>query len=41
MGWLHNVYPASVIDLHTREIVGYSFSRTMTTDLITQALKNA
>src|SRR5699024_3816207 len=37
-GWC---YLASVMDLHTRNIVGYSFSRTMTTDLITQALAYA
>lgn len=34
-------YLASVMDLHTKKIVGYSFSRTMTTDLITKALENA
>ena len=37
-GWC---YLASVIDLHTKKIVGYSFSRTMTTELITKALENA
>ena len=37
-GWC---YLASVMDLHTKKIVGYSFSRTMTTELITQALENA
>src|SRR5690625_4286324 len=37
-GWC---YLASVIDLHTKKIVGYSFSRTMTTDLIIKALENA
>ena len=34
-------YFASVMDLHTKKIVGYSFSRTMTTELITNALENA
>lgn len=29
------------MDLHTKKIVGYSFSRTMTTELIIQALENA
>src|SRR5690625_2633640 len=37
-GWC---YLASVMDLHTKKIVGYSFSRTMTTELITKALANA
>lgn len=37
-GWC---YLASVMDLHTKKIVGYSFSRKMTTDLISKALKNA
>jgi transposase InsO family protein len=37
-GWC---YLASVMDLHTKKIVGYSFSRTMTTDLFTMALENA
>src|SRR5690625_7739467 len=37
-GWC---YLASVIDLHTKKIIGYSFSRTMTTELITKALENA
>ncbi len=37
-GWC---YLASVLDLHTKKIVGYSFSRSMTTDLITKALENA
>lgn len=37
-GWC---YLVSVMDLHTRKIVGYSFSCTMTTNLITQALENA
>ena len=37
-GWC---YLASVMDLHTKKIVGYSFSRTMKTELIIQALENA
>lgn len=37
-GWC---YLASVMDLHTRKIVGHSFSRTMTTDLVITALENA
>ena len=34
-------YLASVMDLHTKKIIGYSFSRTMTTELITKSLENA
>jgi len=37
-GWC---YLASVMDLHTKKIVGYSFSKTMTTELIIHALENA
>lgn len=37
-GWC---YLASVLDLHTKKIVGFSFDRMMTTDLITKALQNA
>lgn len=37
-GWC---YLASVMDLHTKKIVGYSFSKNMTTDLVLQALDNA
>ncbi len=37
-GWC---YLASVLDLHTKKIVGYSFSKSMTTDLVLQALANA
>src|SRR5690625_6233318 len=37
-GWC---YLASVLDLHTEKIVGYSFSRTMTVDLFIRAFKNA
>ncbi len=29
------------MDLHTKKIVGYAFSRSMTTDLISKALENA
>lgn len=37
-GWC---YLASVLDLHTKKIVGYSFSKSMTTELVLQALTNA
>ncbi|MBL4935004.1 IS3 family transposase [Clostridium sp. YIM B02515] len=37
-GWC---YLASVMDLHTRKIIGYSFSKVMDTSLIITALKNA
>src|SRR5690606_11381166 len=37
-GWC---YLASVMDLHSKKIVGYSFSCTMTTDLVIKALDNA
>src|SRR5699024_8823663 len=37
-GWC---YLASVLDLHSRKIVGYSFGRSMTTELISTALRNA
>ncbi|MFR8041177.1 MULTISPECIES: IS3 family transposase [Clostridium] len=37
-GWC---YLASVMDLHTRKIIGYSFSKVMDTNLIIKALKNA
>lgn len=37
-GWC---YLASVMDLHTKKIVGYSFSRNMTTELVIKALENA
>lgn len=37
-GWC---YLASVMDLHTKKIVGYAFSRSMTTNLISRALENA
>ena len=37
-GWC---YLASVMDLHSKKIVGYSFSRSMTTDLVMTALENA
>ena len=37
-GW---TYLASVLDLHTQKIVGYSYSKTMDTSLVLQALDNA
>lgn len=37
-GWC---YLASVMDLYTKKIVGYSFSRNMTTELVIKALENA
>lgn len=37
-GWC---YLASVMDLHTRKIIGYSFDKNMDTKLIISALKNA
>ena len=37
-GWC---YLASVMDLHSKKIIGYHFSKQMTTDLIIQALTNA
>ncbi|OEF96893.1 integrase, partial [Vulcanibacillus modesticaldus] len=37
-GWC---YLASVMDLHSKKIVGYSFSRSMTTELVIKALENA
>ena len=37
-GWC---YLASVLDLHTKKVVGYKFSRTMTTELVLEALENA
>ncbi|WP_204671902.1 IS3 family transposase [Gracilibacillus alcaliphilus] len=37
-GWC---YLASVLDLHSRKIIGYSFGRSMTTELVEQALENA
>jgi putative transposase len=37
-GWC---YLASVLDLHSKKIVGHSFSRSMTTELVLQALHNA
>ena len=37
-GWC---YLASVLDLHSRKVVGYSFSRSMTSELVLQALHNA
>ncbi|WP_435799593.1 IS3 family transposase [Peribacillus asahii] len=37
-GWC---YLASVLDLHSKKIVGYKFSRQMTVELVKQALENA
>jgi len=37
-GWC---YLASVMDLHTKKIVGFAFDKNMTTDLIIRALDNA
>jgi len=37
-GWC---YLASVMNLHTKKIVGYYFGRSMTTELIIKALKKA
>ncbi|QQY79457.1 IS3 family transposase [Keratinibaculum paraultunense] len=37
-GW---TYLASILDLHTQKIVGYSFSKTMDTSLVLRALDNA
>ncbi|MCT2536221.1 IS3 family transposase [Aquibacillus koreensis] len=37
-GWC---YLASVMDLHTKKIIGYAFSRSMTTELVLKALDNA
>ena len=37
-GWC---YLASVLDLHSKKVIGYSFSRSMTTELVKKALENA
>lgn len=37
-GWC---YLASVLDLHSKKIVGYSFSRSMTSELVIEAFQNA
>jgi putative transposase len=37
-GWC---YLASVLDLHSKKIVGHKFSRQMTVELVTEALENA
>jgi putative transposase len=37
-GWC---YLATVMDLHTKKIVGYSFSKNMTTEIVVKALDNA
>ena len=37
-GWC---YLTSVLDLHSKKVIGYSFSRNMTTDIVVEALENA
>ena len=37
-GW---TYLASVMDLHDRKIIGYSYGKNMTAELALQAIKNA
>ena len=37
-GWC---YLASVLDLHSKKVIGYSFSRSMTTEMVKKALENA
>lgn len=37
-GWC---YLASVLDLHSKKMIGYSFSKNMTIDIVVDALKNA
>lgn len=37
-GW---TYLASVLDLYTKKVVGYSFRRSVTSDLVEKALENA
>ena len=37
-GWC---YLASVLDLHSRKVIGYSFGRSMTIELVENALENA
>ena len=37
-GWC---YLASVLDLHSKKIIGYAFGKRMTNDLVVKALKNA
>jgi len=37
-GWC---YLASVLDCHTKQIVGYKFGRKMTVDLVLEAFDNA
>jgi putative transposase len=37
-GWC---YLASVLDLHSKKIIGYAFGRRMTNDLVVRSLKNA
>lgn len=37
-GWC---YLASVFDLHSKKVIGYSFSSNMTTDIVVEVLENA
>ena len=37
-GWC---YLASVLDLHTKKVIGYAFSRSMTNELVEKALEDA
>jgi len=37
-GW---TYLASVMDLHSKKIIGYAYDKSMTTDLVLKAVKNA
>ncbi len=37
-GWC---YLASVLDLHTKKVVGYKFARKMPTEIVLEALENA
>lgn len=37
-GWC---YLASVLDMHSKKIIGYAFDKKMTDDLVIKALKNA
>ncbi|MED4550219.1 IS3 family transposase, partial [Bacillus licheniformis] len=37
----NSTYIASVMDLHSKKIVGYAFSKSMSTDLVLKALDNA
>lgn len=37
-GW---TYLASVMDLHSKKIIGYDYGKSITTDLVITSLKNA